>query len=294
MTQEGAARPLLTFPAPGIKTVDPVVCLGGQKIQNHKVLRVNKRNFSKSPGRVQEGGGSGRGEPEGASPLGVPPSRRTALLNAMYSAMYGALGPSGWWPAQSPFEVMAGAVLTQGTAWGNVEKAIAALRAAGCLEARAMHGLAPEALEGLIRPAGFFRVKARRLRALLDWLYESCGYELEKLRGRATEDLRRALLGVKGIGPETADCILCYALERPSFVVDAYTRRIFSRHALVPEDVGYEELRAWFMEALPPDTRLFNEYHGLIVRVAKEFCRKREKFCERCPLGAFLYYPSEL
>ncbi len=216
------------------------------------------------------------------------------MLEAMYNAMYGALGPSGWWPAQTPFEVMVGAVLTQGTAWGNVEKAIAELKAAGCLEARAMHGLAPEVLEGLIRPAGFFRVKARRLRALLDWLQGSCAYELEKLRERPTDDLRRELLGVKGIGPETADCILCYALERPSFVVDAYTRRIFSRHALVPEDVGYEELRAWFMEALPPDTRLFNEYHGLIVRVAKEFCRKREKFCESCPLGAFLHCPSEL
>ena len=215
-------------------------------------------------------------------------SQRGKLLEDMYAGMREAMGPSGWWPADSPFEVMVGAVLTQNTAWGNVEKAIAALKAARLLEPRAMRGLAVGDLEALIRPAGFFRVKAQRLRALLDWLREACGYELEALQDRDTADLREELLGVKGIGPETADCILCYALERPSFVVDAYTRRVFSRHGLVPETIGYEALRSWFMEALPQDAPLYNEYHGLIVRVAKQYCRKREVFCEACPLAAFL------
>ena len=215
-------------------------------------------------------------------------SQRGELLEDMYAAMYEALGPSGWWPADSPFEVMVGAVLTQNTAWGNVEKAIAALKMGGCLEPRAMHGLAAEKLETLIRPAGFFRIKTQRLRALLDWLREVCGYEFSALQNMDTADLRAALLEIKGIGPETADCILCYALARPSFVVDAYTRRIFSRHGLVPEDIGYEALRAWFMEVLPQDVPRYNEYHGLIVRVAKEYCRKRETFCQACPLAPFL------
>ena len=181
-----------------------------------------------------------------------------------------------------------GAVLTQNTAWGNVEKAIAALRAAACLEPRAMHALAESDLAELIRPAGFFRVKARRLRNLLDWLKKACDYDLAALRGRDMAVLRAELLAVNGIGPETADCILCYALGYPSFVVDAYTRRIFSRHGLVAENVGYEDLRGLFMDRLPPDTALFNEYHGLIVRVAKKWCRKGKRDCDACPLGGFL------
>ena len=220
----------------------------------------------------------------------TPPSRR--LLEDMYAAMRGALGPSGWWPAKTDFEVAVGAVLTQNTAWRNVEKAIAALREAGRLSPRAMHALAEDDLAELIRPAGFFRVKARRLRNLLDWLKEACDYDLAALRGRDMAVLREELLAVNGIGPETADCILCYALGYPSFVVDAYTRRIFSRHGLVAESVGYEDLRGLFMDRLPPDTAMFNEYHGLIVRVAKEWCRKGKRFCEACPLGGFLPGPT--
>lgn len=210
------------------------------------------------------------------------------LLEDMYAAMHGSLGPSGWWPAETDFEVAVGAVLTQNTSWGNVEKAIAALREADCLEPRAMHALAEGDLAEIIRPAGFFRVKARRLRNLLDWLKKACDYDLVALRGRDMAALRSELLAVNGIGPETADCILCYALGYPSFVVDAYTRRIFSRHGLVAESVGYEDLRGLFMSRLPPDTALFNEYHGLIVRVAKQWCRKGKRDCAACPLGVFL------
>ena len=209
-------------------------------------------------------------------------------LEKMYAAMYAALGPSNWWPAESDFEVVVGAVLTQNTAWGNVEKAIAALRGACCLSPRALRALPEEDLARLIRPAGFFRLKARRLRNLLDWLETACGCDLAALRGRDMAGLRAELLAVNGIGPETADCILCYALGYPTFVVDAYTRRIFARHGLVSENIGYEELRGLFMDRLPPDAAMFNEYHALIVRVGKEWCRKSGGRCETCPLNTFL------
>jgi endonuclease-3 related protein len=182
---------------------------------------------------------------------------------------------------------MVGAVLTQNTTWSNVEKALNALRAAKCLDPRAMHELEPEALADLIRPAGFFRVKTQRLHNLLDWLKNTCNYNLARLRNQEMTALRSELLGVNGIGPETADSILCYALGYPSFVVDAYTRRIFSRHGMVSENVEYEELRSLFMDALPPDTATYNEYHALLVRVAKQWCRKNKMLCESCPLNGF-------
>ena len=210
------------------------------------------------------------------------------LLEDMFAAMRGALGPSRWWPADSGFEVAVGAVLTQNTAWGNVEKAITRLREAGRLDPRAMHALPLEDLAELIRPAGFFRIKARRLRNLLDWLQGACDYNLAALRDRDLEPLRAELLAINGIGPETADCILCYAAGLPSFVVDAYTRRIFARHGLAPENIGYAELRDLFMAALPPYPALYNEYHALLVRVAKKWCRKGKTDCETCPLGGFL------
>ena len=216
----------------------------------------------------------------------TPPSRE--LLEDMFAAMRGALGPSCWWPADSDFEVMVGAVLTQNTAWSNVEKAITALREAGKLSPCAMHDLPEGDLAALIRPAGFFRVKARRLRNLLAWLQEACDFNLAVLRGRDLASLRAELLAVNGIGPETADCILCYALGLPSFVVDAYTRRIFARHGLALENIGYAELRDLFMRALPPDTAVYNEYHALLVRVAKKWCRKGKTDCKTCPLGGFL------
>lgn len=210
------------------------------------------------------------------------------LLEDMFAAMRGALGPSCWWPADSDFEVMVGAVLTQNTAWGNVEKAVTALREAGKLSPRAMHDLPESDLVELIRPAGFFRVKARRLRNLLAWLQGACDFDLAALRSRDLASLRAELLAVNGIGPETADCILCYALDLPSFVVDAYTRRIFVRHGLALENIGYAELRDLFMRALPPDTPVYNEYHALLVRVAKQWCRKGKTDCKTCPLGGFL------
>ncbi len=213
---------------------------------------------------------------------------REKLLMDMYEAMLGALGPSGWWPARTPFEVAVGAVLTQNTNWKNVEKAIAALDAAGALDPRAMAALAPARLAELIRPSGYFQVKTARLRALLAFLDEACGYDLAALARRDLDALRPALLRVRGVGPETADSILLYALNQPTFVVDAYTRRILARHALIPEDTPYEETREFFMDVLEPDVALFNEYHALIVRVAKDWCRKAAPRCEGCPLQPFL------
>jgi endonuclease-3 related protein len=218
--------------------------------------------------------------------------KRRGLLLAYFGAMAEALGPSRWWPGDTPFEIAIGAILTQNTAWTNVEKAIANLRSAGLLDAAALADLPVAVLEELIRPAGFFRVKAARVRNFLAFMGDACAMDLERLRGADTDALRRSLLQVCGIGPETADSILLYALGHPSFVVDAYTRRIFNRHMLVPEDVGYEELRAIFMDALPSDARLFNEYHALIVRTGKAWCAKKAGKCRTCPLCRFLENPA--
>jgi len=214
--------------------------------------------------------------------------QRSTLLQTYYRTMLDALGPSHWWPGETPFEVAVGAILTQNTNWGNVERAIANLRRADALTPRAMAALPAPRLAELIRPAGYFRIKTDRLRHFLAFLDREAGPEagpgLRGLPVRDPQTLREKLLQVKGVGPETADSILLYALGLPTFVVDAYTRRILSRHGLLPEDVPYEELREFFMDVLEPDPALFNEYHALIVRVGKHWCRKRDPRCDQCPL----------
>ncbi|MCG5535103.1 endonuclease III domain-containing protein [Ectothiorhodospira mobilis] len=190
-------------------------------------------------------------------------------------------GPMHWWPGETPFEVMVGAILTQNTAWSNVERAIAALKEAGPLEPAALLALPEGELAARIRPSGYYNVKARRLRAFCQWLLDAGGEPA--LRAHPTERLRPALLTVKGIGPETADDILLYALERPVFVVDAYTRRLFSRLGLAPADLPYEALRAGVESALGPDVPLFNELHALIVNHGKSVCRPRPR-CGDCIL----------
>ena len=217
---------------------------------------------------------------------------RNSKLLSIYHTMHSALGNSDWWPGETSLEIMLGAILTQNTSWINVEKAINNLKNENLLTLPKIQALEEEALAELIRPAGFFRIKAKRIRALLAWIEESCGSDLEKLSAISTEQLREELLEVKGIGPETADAILLYALNRPSFVVDEYTRRIFSRHALVWEDISYFELREFFMDVLEPDTALFNEYHALIVRVGKTWCKRSKPLCDTCPLKKFLDYQT--
>jgi len=196
-----------------------------------------------------------------------------------------AFGPQHWWPGQTRFEVIVGAILTQNTNWANVEKAIANLRARGLLEPGAMHSLERSELARLIRPAGYYNIKARRLCAFLDWLFDRYTGDLDALSGVPTDSLRQQLLSITGIGPETADSILLYALDRPVFVVDAYTARIASRHGLIEPPFDYHQLQDLFHSHLRPDVRLFNEYHALLVRLGKEYCRPRPS-CKGCPLEA--------
>jgi endonuclease-3 related protein len=204
-------------------------------------------------------------------------------LVAVYSLLRRAFGPAGWWPAETPFEVCVGAILTQNTAWSNVEKALAVLRRRRLLSYGRLHRQPPSRLASLIRSSGVFRVKARRLRAFLGFLGRECGGRVETLRALEASALRKKLLDVEGIGPETADCIALYAAGKPVFVVDAYTRRIFGRLGHLSGGESYDRVQRLFMDALPHDASLFNDYHAQIVRLGKEACRKRP-LCARCPL----------
>ncbi len=205
-------------------------------------------------------------------------------LHSIYKKLYRRFGPQHWWPAETPFEVMVGAVLTQNTSWGNVERAIVNLKKNKLLELRRMHRLPRRRLAVLIRPAGYYNIKALRLKNFLDFLVNSCGGNLKKIAAQNTQELRAQLLSVNGIGPETADSILLYALNKPVFVVDAYTKRIFSRHGLAGEDDDYDAVQKIFTQHLRKDVKLFNEYHALLVRLGKEFCLKRRPECDICPL----------
>ena len=212
----------------------------------------------------------------------------STLLMHFYDTLRFSLGPSRWWPGESPFEICVGAVLTQNTNWSNVQKAINNLKNRDLLHPEKMASVDEKTLAELIRPSGYFRIKARRLKNLLEFLRLECAYDLSCLSGRDLHQLRDKLLQVKGIGPETADSILLYALEKPSFVVDTYTRRILNRHFLVHEDIDYHELRDFFMDRLPEDVAMYNEYHALLVRTGKEWCRKNNPRCDGCPLGSYL------
>lgn len=205
-------------------------------------------------------------------------------LFAMYNLMFDVLGPSYWWPGETPFEVCLGAILTQNTNWSNVERAVWNLRQQGLLDPERIDQCTEAEVAELIRPSGYFRQKAKRLKTFVHFLREESGYNLNALAGRELETLRRDLLRIKGIGPETADSILLYALHRPSFVVDAYTARILHRHGLVPEEVGYDELRDLFMDHLPEDVYIYQEYHALLVRTGKRWCKKKSGLCADCPL----------
>jgi endonuclease-3 related protein len=180
---------------------------------------------------------------------------------------------------------MVGAILTQNTSWSNVEKAIANLRGRGLLNARRLYALTPKELARLIRPAGYYNLKAQRLRNFLGYFIRVYGGSHIRMAHRGADELREELLGVSGIGPETADSILLYALNKPAFVVDSYTKRILSRHKLVGEGAAYGQVQELFTGSLRPDPKLFNEYHALLVRLAKDFCRSRRALCEACPLG---------
>lgn len=205
-------------------------------------------------------------------------------LKWVYQSLFARFGQQHWWPGDSPFEVMVGAILTQNTAWTNVEKAIANLKANEALSAEAIVAAPLPQLAEWLRPSGYFNVKAERLQTFCRWLLEPD--RLQQLEQLPTQELRHALLAVKGVGPETADDMVLYAFERPVFVIDAYTRRIFSRLGLISGAEGYETLRTLVEDAFgrsAEQASLYNEFHALIVVHAKDFCRKRP-LCKGCPL----------
>ena len=234
-------------------------------------------------------------------------------LRAYYRTLLGAWGPQNWWPAESPFEVIVGAFLTQNTAWGNVERAMANLRRSRRLSVAGIRRVPLARLQRLIRPAGYFRQKALRLKGFVAWLDAAHAGSLTRLFALPTTELRAQLLALDGIGPETADSILLYAGGHPVFVVDAYTRRILDRHQVLPFDAPYEQVRQSFERALrhaseprrlgeqprhpasrmssakvSPAARHYNQMHALLVAVGHHYCRKSEARCEHCPLAPFL------
>lgn len=202
-----------------------------------------------------------------------------------FQRLYYHFGPQGWWPGDSPFEIMVGAVLTQNTNWANVRKAIDNLKLEGLLSYQSLVLLAADEIAPYIRPAGYYNLKARRLKNLLDMIASAYAGELAAFLADDLQTARENLLAVTGIGPETADSILLYACEHPVFVVDMYTHRVFSRHNMVEEETDYHSIQEVFLTNLPQDKELFNEFHALIVRVAGIFCKKNKPLCAACPLN---------
>jgi endonuclease-3 related protein len=215
-------------------------------------------------------------------------------LMRYFTAMSQALGPMRWWPAKTPFEVIVGAILTQNTSWSNVERAIANLRSAQLLTPATILAARLSKLALLVRPSGYFRQKAKKLKAFVRFLEREYGGSLKRMFDTPTEILREKLLSVHGVGPETADSILLYAGNHPVFVVDAYTHRIFGRHGITDGVPQYESVRALFEAALPRDSQLFNEFHALVVNTGKNWCRKKEPRCAECPLASLLPATSPL
>jgi len=205
-------------------------------------------------------------------------------LTSIYRALFRAYGPQHWWPGDTPFEILVGAVLTQNTSWANVEKAIANLKRERLMTFSRMISATPKKLARLIRPSGYFNIKTKRLRHLLLFIHIHYSDSLIRMFAVDSGRLRHQLLEVNGIGPETADSILLYAGEKPFFVADAYTKRIFSRIGLIAGNADYSAMQELFMKNLPSDARLYNEYHALIVRIGKEHCKKTRPICSNCPL----------
>lgn len=204
-------------------------------------------------------------------------------LREFYNVLHSKYGHQNWWPADSRLECIIGAILTQNTSWDNASRAVSNLKSAMELTVNNLYTIPLPELSGLIRPAGYFNLKANRIKNFISFLINNFSGDLDKLFENDTYILRNKLLEVSGIGPETADSILLYAGEKPVFVVDNYTHRILSRHMLIPEDAGYQEIQDFFMDSLEHDADIYNEYHALIVLLAKKHCRK-SPVCENCPL----------
>ena len=207
-------------------------------------------------------------------------------LMDMFQLLLNRFGPQEWWPGETALEMMIGAVLTQNTNWKNVEKVLKHLKDRHLLSLNGIRSLSTHELAEKIRPAGYYNVKAKRLKNLIEFIVDRYDGDLDVLLREETGVLREGLLSVKGIGPETADSILLYAAGRPIFVIDTYTHRILSRHSMIDDQASYDELQALFMDHLPDDPDLFNEFHALIVRTGKEYCRKKP-LCNECPLNTW-------
>jgi len=214
------------------------------------------------------------------------------LLLQIYRRLRRHFGPRRGWPAETPFEVCTGAILTQNTAWTNVTRAITNLKNAGVFSVEGLVSIREARLAELIRPSGYFNQKARRLKGFINWLQGQYRGELDAMFHTRLPKLRKELLALNGIGPETADSILLYAAGKTTFVVDAYTRRVFSRHGLVSPDSTYEEMKDWFESHLPRRPALFNDYHAQIVAAGSRYCRKRSPDCRDCPLAFLLRLPG--
>ena len=206
-------------------------------------------------------------------------------LRKIYHKLYQTFGPQHWWPGKTPLEIAIGAILTQNTNWGNVEKAIDNLKKQNALSARVIHKMPVRLLSELIRPTGYFNIKAKRLKSFIDFLMNDYHGSMKKMKNEYLYLLREKLLGINGIGPETADSIILYALEKPVFVIDTYTKRVLSRHGIMNHEKSYDEFQELFYSALKKDMKLFNEYHALFVNLGKTFCKLNKPICDKCPLN---------
>jgi endonuclease III related protein len=246
----------------------------------HRVLTASSQSSSPTLRRARP------------SPVTIP-ANSAPVLQHYYELLFRTYGPQKWWPAQTRFEVIVGAILTQNTTWTNVERALKALRRNRLLSPVALRRISVAKLAPLIRSSGYFRQKARKLKEFAAFLQKHYAGSLSKMFRSSTSVLREQLLTVHGIGPETADSILLYAGKHPVFVVDAYTHRILQRHGLLHGKETYEEIRGLFESSLPLDAAIFNEFHALIVHLGKQFCRPKAPLCSACPLQCFLTHPIE-
>jgi len=219
------------------------------------------------------------------------PSRKSLLR--IYRILYGAYGPRKWWPADGPFEVMVGAILTQNTSWKNVEKAIANLKKKKLLEPEKLHKIPQTKLAEIIKPAGYYRQKAKKIKCFLDYFGEKHSYSIDDMKATPLAKLRKELVNSWGIGPETADSMLLYALEKPVFVVDAYTLRIFRRLGYLNAKDSYDSTQRFFLKYLPLEVQLFNEYHACIVALGNDLCHPKPR-CSKCSLNGKIYCNPKL
>jgi len=210
---------------------------------------------------------------------------KSNILLKIYNSLYNYFGPLNWWPGATPFEVMLGAILTQNTAWKNVEKAIENLKKENLLEPLKLYNINQEELAQLIKPSGYFNIKAKRLKNFVTFFVEEFDGSTKKMFSEVGKELRKKLLEINGIGSETADSILLYAGGKPFFVVDAYTRRIFSRHKIIKKEDSYYQIQEYFEQNLPNNVKLFNEFHAQIVMLGKNICTSKNPDCVKCPIG---------